>query len=120
MSIDLTKEIYKVTSVFPKSEIFGLVSQMHRCVVSIPSNIAEGYGRGSNNDLVHFLSIALGSSNELDSQMIISKDLLYMSEEDFMRLNILNSDINKMIRSLIFVRRKEGFHSVWDDCQQSQ
>jgi len=105
MSIDLTKEIYKVTSLFPKSEIFGLVSQMRRCVVSIPSNIAEGYGRGTNGDLIHFLSISLGSSNELDTQLIISKELSYISEDDFSRIETLNNDVSKMIASLMFVRR---------------
>lgn len=118
MSIELTKEVYRVTAMFPKSEIFGLVSQMRRCVVSISSNIAEGYGRGSNNDLLHFLSIAVGSSNELDTQMIISKELSYLREEDFLQLATLNSDVSKMLRSLMFVRKRDE-HSVWDNEQQS-
>lgn len=71
-SMLLAKEIYTVTASYPQSEVYGLVSQMRRCVVSIPSNIAEGYGRGSNRDLVHFLYISLGSSNELETQLLLS------------------------------------------------
>ena len=63
-SKELVKLIYQATAKYPKSELFGLVSQMRRCAVSVPSNIAEGYGRGSNTDLVHFLRFARGSVNE--------------------------------------------------------
>ena len=66
-SMELAKMVYQITANFPKEELFGLVSQMRRCAVSIPSNIAEGYGRGTNVELIHFLYISLGSSNELDT-----------------------------------------------------
>ena len=59
-SMELAKKIYQITANFPKEELFGLVSQMRRCAVSIPSNIAEGYGRGTNAELIHFLYISLG------------------------------------------------------------
>ena len=80
-SKELVKLIYQATANYPKSELFGLVSQMRRCAVSVPSNIAEGYGRGSNTNLVHFLRIARGSVNELDTQVSISRDLSFIEEE---------------------------------------
>ena len=73
--------LYKYTATFPQHELFGLVSQMRRAAVSITSNIAEGYGRSSNNDLVHFLHNSLGSSNELDTQITIACSLGYLTED---------------------------------------
>ncbi len=71
-AIDLSVRCYKLTEYFPKSEIYGLTSQIRRCSVSIPSNIAEGYGRKGRGEYVHFLHIALGSARELDTQLIIA------------------------------------------------
>ena len=79
ISMDFVTEIYKITAGFPKEEKYGLVDQMRRAAVSITSNIAEGYGRSSNSDLIHFLYFALGSSNELDTQIQISRNLNYLS-----------------------------------------
>ena len=103
-SIELTTEIYRVTKLFPRDELFGLVSQMRRAAVSIPSNIAEGYGRSTNADVIHFLYISLGSSNELDTQLIISKNENYLSAEDFHIIDNLNTEVNKMLLSLIYKR----------------
>ncbi|MBQ7634020.1 MAG: four helix bundle protein [Bacteroidaceae bacterium] len=103
-SMDLVRKVYQATTQYPKSETYGLVSQMRRCVVSIPSNIAEGYGRGSNADLVHFLYIALGSSNEIETQIIISKDLSYIDETEATQLETLNDEVMKMLNFLIFKR----------------
>ena len=103
----LAKDIYSVTASFPKSETFGLVSQMRRCVVSIPSNIAEGYGRGTNKDLVHFLYTSLGSSNELETQLILSREFTYLTDEDASMLLQLNGQVNKMLSSLIYKRTQE-------------
>ena len=100
----LAKDIYKVTANYPKSETYGLVSQMRRCVVSIPSNIAEGYGRGTNKDLVHFLYTSLGSSNELETQILLSREFTYLSDEDSSMLLQLNEQVNKMLSSLIYKR----------------
>lgn len=72
-SIYLTETIYSITKQFPKSEIYGLSSQMQRSVVSIPSNIAEGYNRNHKNEYIQFLSIAKGSLAELDTQVIIAE-----------------------------------------------
>ena len=74
-SILLVKEIYLLTNSFPKSEIFGLSSQMQRAVISIPSNIAEGYSRKNIKEYLQFLRIAYGSATELETQIIISKEL---------------------------------------------
>ena len=71
----LVKEVYKLTSEFPKSELFGLTSQINRSVISIPSNIAEGCVRYSDKDTNKFIDIALGSAAELDTQLIIAQDL---------------------------------------------
>ena len=103
----LAKDIYSVTASFPKSETFGLVSQMRRCVVSIPSNIAEGYGRGTNKDLVHFLYTSLGSSNELETQLILSREFTYLTDDDASMLLQLNGQVNKMLSSLIYKRTQE-------------
>ncbi|MBI1866236.1 MAG: four helix bundle protein [Candidatus Staskawiczbacteria bacterium] len=74
-SIKLVKEIYKLTYEFPKSEIYGLSSQMQRAAISIPSNIAEGYSRKNLKEYIQFLHIAYGSSAELETQLIIVKEL---------------------------------------------
>ena len=79
-SIGLVKDIYTVTSRFPGEEKFGLVTQMRRSAVSIPSNIAEGAGRGSQREFAQFLVIARGSLSELETQLIISKELNYLSD----------------------------------------
>lgn len=80
-SMDIAVDIYSITRDFPKSEEFGLVSQMRRAVVSIPSNIAEGYGRGSRKELQHFLEISVGSASELETQVLISKRIGYMDTD---------------------------------------
>ncbi len=100
-SISLVKLIYQKTSGFPKEEIYGIVNQMRRASVSIPSNIAEGHGRNSDNELVRFLYIALGSATEFETQLIISLELSFLKEEDFKELNQLNEEIIKMLLSLI-------------------
>jgi len=99
--IELVKNIYRITDLFPRSEQFGLVSQMRRCAVSIPSNIAEGCGRNSDKELLHFLYVALGSSSELETQIIISVELDFLEKEKATEsLNLLN-EIIRMIASLI-------------------
>ena len=100
-SMILVKELYRITRFFPKEEIYGITSQMRRAAVSIPSNIAEGYGRGHYKECVQFLYIALGSASELETQLLICKDVAYICEEDFNLLNDLNIEIVKMLSSLI-------------------
>jgi len=79
--IDLVANVYKLTAHFPEEEKFGLISQMRRCAVSIPSNIAEGYGRNSDSELNRFLNISRGSSYELETQLIICDKLGYILKE---------------------------------------
>ena len=81
--MDLVVEIYRITEVFPKSELYGLVSQMRRCAISIPSNIAEGRRRGTKKDFRQFLIISFGSGSELETQIEIVKRLSFGSSIDF-------------------------------------
>lgn len=84
-SYELVLQLYKATSSFPKDEMFGLTSQIRRAAVSIPSNIAEGYMRGTK-EYVQFLKIALGSAAELETQVSLSKDLGFLGEDESERL----------------------------------
>ena len=74
-SMTLTTQIYQLTSTFPKEEIYGLTSQIRRCSVSIPSNIAEGYGRESDKEFLRFLNISIGSLFEMQTQLEIAKNI---------------------------------------------
>ena len=100
-AMQLVTLLYKITRSFPKDELYGLVSQMRRAAVSIPSNIAEGHGRCSDKELVRFLFISLGSSSELETQLIISKNLDLINDEDFNQLLLLNEEIRRMLVALI-------------------
>ncbi|MDY5090320.1 MAG: four helix bundle protein [Prevotella sp.] len=99
-SMLLVKRLYEVTSSYPKDEIFGITSQMRRAAVSIPSNIAEGYGRLYEKDTVRFLSTALGSASELETQMLISKQLMLASDQELDDLLMLNNEIIRMLVAL--------------------
>ena|SRR3989344_735456 len=100
-SILLVQEIYFVTKKFPSDEKFGLVTQMRRAAVSIPSNIAEGKMRGTDPEFKRFLFIALGSGAELETQLEIAKNNKFLSE-DIYRMNIESlSEVMKMLNSFI-------------------
>lgn len=79
-AMELAKSIYQTTKYFPQEEVYGLVSQMRRAAVSIPSNIAEGSGRNTNKEFTHFLSIALGSLFELNTQVILAENIGFISQ----------------------------------------
>ena len=96
MAMDLSVEVYKATSKFPKEEIYGLTSQIKRSAISIPSNISEGAGRNSNKEFIHFLGIANGSSYELQTQLIISNKLNLISDETLASLLKPIEEIQKM------------------------
>lgn len=100
LSMSLVEEIYKTTKCFPVEEKFGLISQINRSSISIASNIAEGAGRGSNKEFNNFLSIALGSSFELETQLILSTKLEFMEENSFKDLISKIEEIQKMIIGL--------------------
>lgn len=99
--IDLATAIYKVTQQFPGEEKYGITSQMRRCAVSISSNVAEGAGRNSDNEFRHFLNIAFGSCSELETQLIISNKLKYITENEFDTISPKLVEVQKMIFTLI-------------------
>lgn len=100
-SMRLTGEIYQLTDQLPKAELFGLTSQLRRAVVSIPSNIVEGYGRNSKQDYLHFLKVARGSLYELETQLWICIGLRYFSKDDAASSFSLLGEISRMLYSLI-------------------
>ena len=98
--MEVAKVVYQCTQAFPTHEQFGLTAQIRRSTVSVASNIAEGAGRNSKGEFRQFLGIATGSAFELETQLILAKDLGYVKDEAFDQLQIGLSDILKMIRSL--------------------
>ena len=104
-SIDIVEDIYRETGNFPKAEQYGLVSQMRRSSVSVPSNIAEGSGRNTDKDFGRFLSISLSSSFELETQLIIANRLGYISEND--SIHILDN-LSKLQKMIFVFRKKIG------------
>src|ERR1700732_2535215 len=92
-AMDLVLEIYRCTGSFPKQEIYGLTSQMRRSAVSVPSNIAEGKGRFSRKELVHYLFQARGSLLELETQVLIARKLEYLDDFESKRLIALTSEV---------------------------
>ena len=101
----LVKEIYLFTNLFPRSELYGLVSQMRRSSVSIPSNIAEGFARRSPKENCQFISIALGSLSELETQVLLAKDLKFADSPRTEEIEGLLLEIRKM---LIVLRQRLG------------
>ena len=99
--IEIVQDVYKTTNNFPKQEFYGLVSQMQRCSVSIPSNIAEGFNRFNNKEYKQFLYIALGSCAELETQIEIAVELKYMNEQRKAFLLEKLDHESRMLRNLI-------------------
>jgi len=97
----LSLDIYRVTESFPKAEIYGLVSQMRRSAISIPANIAEGYRRGHRKEYIQFLRIAQGSCGELETFLSMSKDLGFIKEKDFEKLENAQDEISRLLQALI-------------------
>ena len=100
-SLDLVESIYRITEDFPPKENFGIISQMRRASVSIPSNIAEGYGRQSKGSYAQFLSIARGSLFEIETQIELCVRLKYIQEASSKKLQFETTEISKMLTSLI-------------------
>ncbi len=96
-----TLRIYACTKLFPKEEDYSLTNQIRRSASSIPANIAEGCGKNSQLEFAHYLNIALGSANESEYFLILSKDLQYLSTEDFTQLSDNINEIKAMLISLI-------------------
>lgn len=103
-SIDLVAQIYEISKIFPKEEMFGLQSQIRRAAVSIPSNISEGASRNSKKEFIQFLYIALGSASETETQIIVAKKIGYLNNADVILVDIEN--IKKMLNGLISFLKK--------------
>ena len=99
-AMKLVIHVYDATKNFPKNEQYGLVSQLRRSAISIPSNIAEGHGRNSNKETVRFLDIARGSIYELDTQLEISRQLSYLNQIEFTFIFNLLDEISRMLSGL--------------------
>ena len=100
-SMNLVIDVYDTTRQLPKDEIYGISNQMRRAAVSIPSNIAEGYGRQTPKSYVHFLTVARGSIYELETQLLICKKIHQISSETIKDLLTTISEIKKMLTTLI-------------------
>lgn len=99
--MELAKVVYQITEPFPAKETYGIVSQMRRSVVSVPSNIAEGFMRRHNKEYKQFLYIALGSLAELETQIMLSEQLGFLKGEPSKDIQVNISEINRMITGLI-------------------
>ena len=102
-SMKLVQDTYELTKSFPEEEKFGLVSQARRCATSIPSNIAEGAGRNTDKEFNNFLSIALGSAFELETQIILSQRLEFVSKD---RANKILSDLDSICRMIHSLKKR--------------
>lgn len=99
-AMNIAHEVFVITRKFPAEEKFGLISQMTRAAISIPSNIAEGAGRASSKEFNHFLNISLGSSFELETQLILSVNFNYITKEEIQLLTEKVAKVQKMINGL--------------------
>ncbi|MBE0648584.1 MAG: four helix bundle protein [Bacteroidales bacterium] len=99
--IKLVKEVYSLTAGFPKSEVYGLSSQVQRAAVSFPANIAEGWGRESSKNYVQFLRNSRGSLFELDTLLIIAGELEYVSLDQLVEFQLEINELGKMLNSII-------------------
>lgn len=93
--------VYKVTRDFPKDELYGIVSQIRRSAVSVPSNIAEGFSRRRKLEYIQFLHVACGSTAELETQLLIAKELTYINDKDYTEVVDLLGEVTKMLNALI-------------------
>ena len=100
-AVQLCTAIYVLTRKFPREELYGLTNQLRRASVSIPSNIAEGYGRGTRDQCKQFLSIALGSYMELQTQLTIAVRLGFLEPSEFEKVEMLASEVGKMLSAIL-------------------
>lgn len=100
-SMDVVTLVYKISKLFPDNEKFGLTSQIKRSSVSVPSNIAEGYGRNYTKDYIRFLNIARGSLYEMQTQLQVALNLNFVDESALDEINSLSKEVEKMLNSLI-------------------
>jgi four helix bundle protein len=103
-AVELATDVYQKTINFPKYELYGITSQIRRAAVSISSNIAEGAGRRSNKEFANFLGISYGSACELETQLLIAKNLKYLKGDDF---DTLFNDLNEIQKMLYVLEKKQ-------------
>jgi len=97
---ELTLELYRATETFPRTEIFGLTSQIKRAASSINANLAEGCARGSDRELLRFINIALGSASELEYHLMLARDLSFISSETFLKMEGMRREVGSMLSGL--------------------
>lgn len=107
-SHQLTLRVYAATSRFPREESFGLTSQMRRAASSVPMNLAEGCGRGSDPDFARFVQIAMGSACELEYQLLLANDLGYLSADDYPKFDADTQEVKRMLASLLSKLRESN------------
>jgi four helix bundle protein len=100
ISMDLAEKIYLLTQKFPKRETYGIISQVQRACISVPSNIAEGHARDSTKEFLHFISIALGSLAELETQLLLASRFTYINKSDLESVLSKVDEIGRMLRGL--------------------
>jgi len=105
-AMDLAVEVYRKSGLFPRVEIYGLTAHMRRAAVSIPSNIAEGQGRGSDAEFVRFLRIAHGSLNELETQFMLAERLSYLDGRIVLLLLDLTAEVGRLLNGLVRAKEK--------------
>jgi four helix bundle protein len=107
-SHQLALSIYKATKEFPKEELYGLTSQIRRASMSVPTNIAEGCGRNTDKEFARFLQIAMGSASETEYQLILAKDLEFLSKDSYAKLHHDVEEVKCMLASLLKSIRNGG------------
>ncbi|PNS36998.1 30S ribosomal protein S23 [Mesotoga sp. B105.6.4] len=108
LGVSLAKDVYVITEKFPRREVYCLTDQIRRAAVSVPSNIAEGKGRSTAKDFVHFLNTARGSLYELTTQLYVAREIAYLSEEDFSSLHKRIEDLShKIVAMTKYLRSKK-------------
>ncbi len=104
----LTLEVYRLSKLFPREEIYGLTSQMRRAAVSVGANIAEGSCRNGDSDFARFLQMAMGSASELEYHTLLAYDLEMLKQADYERLSTKAQEVKRMLASLLRKLRAEG------------
>lgn len=102
----LTLEVYRVTKNFPRDELYGLTSQMRRAAASIPANIAEGCGKGTESELARYMLIAMGSASELEYHLLLAHDLNFLDAENYGLLNRAVIEVKQMLAP--FINKLQG------------